>query len=348
MKTRFLLASVFCFMLFFSTQAIDLVRNDSEKKVDVLIDGKLFTSYLYSDKYYKPVLYPINTSDGTTITRGYPVDPRPGDRVDHPHHIGMWFNHGNVNGLDFWNNSDAIPQAEKPKYGSIRHKGIVSMKNRVYLEGLDAAELKTESEWVDHNNKVLLNEATTFNFVEYEGIWAIVRTTKLTANEDNVVFGDTKEGLLGLRFCREFEDVADLPKKLLNSQLNATDTTITDNSIATGIYKNNKGLEGGNVWGNPSSWVSLTGKKDNATVSMAMIDHSSNIGYPAHNHARGYGLFAINNMGSSQYIKSDPPFSYTLTPGESVTFKHLFILRAYSPFERNELNYITDFFNSNF
>ncbi len=347
MKTRLLLTVVFCCLLASSAKAIDLVKNDSEKRIDVLINGKLFTSYLYSDKYYKPVLYPINAPNGTVITRGYPIDPRPGERIDHPHHIGMWFNHGNVNGLDFWNNSDVIPQEDKAKYGTIKHKAIVSLKNSTNLEGLDAAELKTESEWVDINNKVLLDEETTLNFVQYEGIWAIVRTTKLTA-KDTVVFGETKEGLLGLRFCREFEDVADLPKKLLNDQLVPTDTTITDNSIATGKYRNDQGLEGGNVWGKSSTWVSLTGTKDNTNISMAMIDHPSNIGYPAHNHARGYGLFAINNMGSSMYVKTDPVFEHTLLPGKSVTFKHAFIIRAYSPFHPNDLEFISDFFGTKF
>ena len=31
----------------------------------------------------------------------------------------MWFNHGDVNGLDFWNNSDAIPADRKDKMGTI-------------------------------------------------------------------------------------------------------------------------------------------------------------------------------------------------------------------------------------
>ena len=29
---------------------------------------------------------------------GFPLDPRPGERVDHPHHVGLWFNYGDVNG----------------------------------------------------------------------------------------------------------------------------------------------------------------------------------------------------------------------------------------------------------
>lgn len=69
-------------------QSIEVVPEHEAQRVDVLVDGDLFTSYVYSDTLAvlkKPVLYPIRTSDGREITRGYPIHPREGDRVDHPH-----------------------------------------------------------------------------------------------------------------------------------------------------------------------------------------------------------------------------------------------------------------------
>ena len=48
-------------------------------------------------------------------SRGFPLEPRPGERVDHPHpQRGSWLNYGSVNGVDFWNNSTVVrgqPQA---------------------------------------------------------------------------------------------------------------------------------------------------------------------------------------------------------------------------------------------
>ena len=49
------------------------------------------------------------------------------ERVDHPHHMGHWFNYGDVNGLDFWNNSDAIPEEKLENYGKIVHSEIVKI-----------------------------------------------------------------------------------------------------------------------------------------------------------------------------------------------------------------------------
>src|SRR3954466_13063829 len=79
---------------------VKLIRSDNEKKVDVLIGGKLFTSFLYPDSIEKPFLYPVRAANGTIVTRSFPLQPREGDPTDHPHHLGIWLNFENVNGLD--------------------------------------------------------------------------------------------------------------------------------------------------------------------------------------------------------------------------------------------------------
>src|ERR1700750_1530325 len=85
-----------------SAQGVKVVQNDGGRRVDVTIDGAPFTSYLWPDTsdpkaLKKPVLYPLRDSDGTIVTRGYPLMPNKGERVDHPHHAGLWFNYGNAN-----------------------------------------------------------------------------------------------------------------------------------------------------------------------------------------------------------------------------------------------------------
>src|SRR5215216_7757385 len=107
-----------------SDRGVRVIPNEAARRVDVFIDGQPFTSYIWPDTIKKPVLYPLRTATGTIVTRGYPMDPRPGERVDHPHHVGLWFNYGDVNGVDFWNNSDAIPAKDAPKMGTILHRSI--------------------------------------------------------------------------------------------------------------------------------------------------------------------------------------------------------------------------------
>src|SRR5215213_10279377 len=135
----------------------------AEKKdksgVDVLYNGKLLTAYCYNDSIMKPFLYPINTLDGVTITRGYPIAPRAGDRTDHPHHVGMWMNYESVNGLDFWNNSTAIPKERKDRYGTIKHDKIITS-----TAGKDSASLTATANWIRPDGKILLNETTVYKF----------------------------------------------------------------------------------------------------------------------------------------------------------------------------------------
>src|SRR5215213_753140 len=127
---------------------IQVVPNDAGRRVDVTIDGKPFTSYIYPMTLKKPTLFPLRTASGTVVTRGFPLDPRKGERVDHPHHVGLWLNHGDVNGLDFWNNSDAIKPADAAKMGTIFHRKIISAKS-----GATQGELTVETAWMTPDNK---------------------------------------------------------------------------------------------------------------------------------------------------------------------------------------------------
>src|SRR5438270_5157503 len=136
---------------------VEVVPHEAERRVDVLVAGKPFTSYIYPTTLKKPTLYPLRAASGAVVTRGWPLEPGPGERVDHPHQVGLWFDYGDVNGLDFWNNSEAIAPAERHKYGTIRHARI----KRV-VSGKDRGELEVEAEWLTPTGSVLLREETTF------------------------------------------------------------------------------------------------------------------------------------------------------------------------------------------
>jgi len=165
---------------------------------------------LYTSDLEKQVLYPIVTASGKEITRGYPINPRPFERTDHPHHVGLWFNFGDVNGLDFWNNSFAVKPEDKHRYGSIKFREIVEVNPKT-------GTLITRSDWVNNDGEVLLNEKTTFVFSEENGIRSIDRTTELTA-QTQVTFNENKEGLLGMRMDRAFEEPATEPGKVSRCQ----------------------------------------------------------------------------------------------------------------------------------
>src|SRR2546425_32085 len=108
---------------------IRVLPNEPAGRVDVSIDGKPFTAYIWPANLAKPVLYPLRTAKGTLITRGYPLEPRPGERVDHPHHVALWFNYGNVNSFDFLNNSEAIKPEHAPNMRLIRSRAAAPRRS---------------------------------------------------------------------------------------------------------------------------------------------------------------------------------------------------------------------------
>ena len=53
-----------------------------------MIDGKLFTSFWWTDSVMKLVQYPVYTSSGTEVNRRFPIKPGAGEQTDHHHSIG--------------------------------------------------------------------------------------------------------------------------------------------------------------------------------------------------------------------------------------------------------------------
>src|SRR5215211_4495549 len=132
---------------------ITVVEHKAERRVDVLAGGKPFTSYIYPQSLEKPVLYPIRSASGALVTRGFPLDPRPGERTDHPHHVGHWFNYGDVNGYDFWGHSYATPAENLPKMGTIVHKEVTHIAS-----GAEQGELTVRADWVAQGSTLLREE----------------------------------------------------------------------------------------------------------------------------------------------------------------------------------------------
>ncbi len=297
--------------------AVRVVRHDAARRVDVLVDGKPFTSYIWPASLKKPTLFPLRTASGTLVTRGFPLAPRAGERVDHPHHAGLWFNYGDVNGLDFWNNSTDIKAADAPKMGSVRHRRVDATTS-----GPGKGTLDVTTEWVDMTGTVLVRENVHFIFRASAGLRTIDRITTLTALGKPAVFADNKEGVLGLRVARELEHPSTTPEKFTDASGRASTVAVLDNAGVTGRYRSSEGKEGDAVWGTRAKWVTLSGVIKGDTVRIAMLDHPRNPGYPTYWHARGYGLFAANPLGQKVFSNGKETLNFTLAAGASATFRY--------------------------
>ena len=319
---------------------VRVVPKPAEDKVDVFVGDELFTSYIFTEAYdvlKKPALYPIRIAGGTEITRGYPVGERAGERADHPHHVGYWFNYGDVNGLDFWGHSTATPAEQSDEMGTVLHRSI-----RHAESGEDQGVLEVTADWVNPDGEPLLREETRFVFhAKAPGERMIDRITTLTATSGRVDFADTKEGMLGLRVTRALEMPSDDPVLLTGPSGEPMEEPVMNNEGVTGHYRNSEGIEGyPDVWGKRAKWMTLSGEVEQKPVTVAIFDHPKNVGYPTYWHARNYGLFAANPLGQKVFSDGAEEMNFSLAPGESTTFRYrLLILSGEKADEEIESHY---------
>ncbi len=312
-------------------KGVQVTPDAAQRRVDITIDGKPFTSYIWPTSLKKPVLYPLLDADGVTVTRGCPLEPRPGERADHPHHAGLWFNYGNVNGFDFWNNSDAIKPAQRSEDGHHRLQ-----QNRLQQERPDQRRARRRVQ-------PGLTAITTPSSPTPHATSSPARDQRAAIDQivtlkalDHVVFHDDKDGLLGIRVARWLESPEEKGGTFTDSNGVATPVTAAANTPGvappTGEYFTSEGVKGTAVWSTRARWCALTGHDASGhTVTIAIFDHPGNVGYPTYWHARGYGLFAANPLGRHMFDPKQAPLDFTLDQGETVTFRYRVVIYTGTP-----------------
>lgn len=282
--------------------------------VNVLIDGELFTSYVYEIDpakpmaaegvlLTKPVLYPLSTPSGIVVTRGWPFEQVKGEKQDHPHHIGLFFTYDQINGSNFWNNSNSPLPA-------IRH-----IRAEVTTDAKGNPALATAMHWIGKDNEVLLAEKRVTSFIPAPDQHTIDIDIELRAVAEKVTFGDTKEGMFAIRLAQWL-----------------TENTDSKYQLGTGSYLSCNGAEKEEgVWGKRAAWVRIQGNKDGKAVGIAILNHPTSTNYPTYWHSRGYGAFSANPLGQyafqrSHKVEDAKPFNLTLKQGQTAPFKFRVII----------------------
>jgi len=316
---------------------VTLTKVKNENKIDIRVGRSLFTRFIYPDSLEKPVLFPVYDAAGTIVTRGFPVEPRPGEPIDHPHHLGLWFTYENVNGLDFWNNSYAIPLEKKSQYGWIKTDSILDIVSGTI--GI----LRYHAIWVNQQNQTLMEENTRYEFSGTGNQRIIDRITELKADTD-IVFADAKDGMLGLRLTRELQIPNGREQYFSDNKGNAT--AVNKDTFSNGDYLTSEGKRGDSAWGTRGRWCKVFGKIKDDSVSITIFDHTGNPNYPTFWHARGYGLFAANPLGEKIFTNGKSVLNLKLKKNENIVFRYrIFIQNGRSTSTVYDLNQMANSFN---
>jgi len=317
---------------------VSLTKVKNENKIEIRIGHSLFTCFIYPDSLEKPVLFPIYDAGGTLVTRGFPMNSRPGEPTDHPHHLGLWFTYENVNGLDFWNNSYAIPPDKKSQYGWIKTDSILEQSAG------ETGVLHYHARWVNQQNQTLVEENTRYEFSGTDNQERIIdRITELKADTD-ILFADAKDGMLGLRLTRELQIPNVQDQRFTDNKGNIS--IVKKDTVSNGNYLTSEGKQGDSAWSTRGRWCKVFGRINNDSVSITIFDHPGNPNYPTFWHARGYGLFAANPLGEKIFTNGKTSLNLKLKKGDKLTFRYrILIQNGRSTSTVNDLNMMADSFN---
>lgn len=264
----------------------------------VEIEGKPYTAFYLAPGGNKPYLYPLSTASGLVVTRHFPMESFPGETNDHPHHRGLFFSHGDINGINFWATE---PGSTNPNQGRMQLVKITEMKG-----GAKEGTIQAVFKGLDPSGKPIMTETRTITFHADPNLRIIDYQIQIDPLE-KLKFGDTKEGTFGIRLATSMtEDKG--PGKMVNAEGREKQTQ---------------------VWGKRSPWVDYSGPVDGKTVGVAIFDNPQNPRYPTYWHSRAYGLFAANPFGVHDFTADkSQDGSLTVEPGHPVTFRYRVVIHS--------------------
>jgi hypothetical protein len=144
--------------------------------------GSVFATYL-PHGHRRPVVWPLTTADGIPVTRAFPFAEVAGEATDHPHHESLWFGHGSVNGVDFWQGDGRVVETDTQL-------------------GADGA-VRGEAVWNDGQGREVCRDRHELRFCGGDGWRAVDLDLTLCATAGELRLGDTKEGTFAVRLRPE-------------------------------------------------------------------------------------------------------------------------------------------------
>lgn len=208
-----------------------------------------------AEKSKKPFFWPLNAY-GVNLLRGHPVEVKAGEPVDHPHHTGLYFCFGEVNGKEYWSKLPITPKAILKKE-----------------QGSSSARIVAQNAWGED-----LTEIQDITILDAGPDVVMDWTITLKAENGPVVLGKDK------KMAKEGAFAARLAGALSIAKGDAPDI-IED-------AKGDRGEKAARANGSP--WVNYSGTIDGKKVGIAILNHPSSFRYPSDWHVRAYGLFSAN------------------------------------------------------
>ena len=261
-----------------AAEPVSILINSEKSAVDFLAGSDLVTRYHIGVNVAKPYFWPLYGPGQVPMTRDWPMKKdTPKEATDHPHQKSAWFCHGDVvpvglkvapsgdkrvKGVDFW--------SEGAGHGRMVCVAISSPK---------PGTIKTYNEWRDSAGLKIMDETRVISLHLVGESRLLVLDIDLHASVCPIIFGDTKEGSMGVRVNEQIR----LQNKGERSQMANAAGKIGEKD----------------VWGMSSDWCDYSGAIGGKHAGIAVFDDQKNSARACW-HARGYGLMAANPFGRKE------------------------------------------------
>lgn len=281
-------------------------------RVRVEIGGQLFTEYIFGDAASRPYLYPILAPDGTSLTRNFPMQKVAGEDTDHPWQRALMFAHGNVNGVDFWNEGHGDQGRSPDAKGKQVQSALVEIRNG------PVGVLRTQDRWMAPDGKIICTDDRKLSFRASATARMIDFEITLHAPTNGpLVLGDNKDGTMAIRLAQWLT--------LLHKSPGG------EASPGQGHIVTANGKRDAAAWGQRADWCDYYAGHSGKIYGVAIFDHPQNPRHPTWWMARDYGLFAANPFGRHDFEHlPDHPHAgdYRVPTGGSVTLRYRFYFHS--------------------
>jgi hypothetical protein len=126
MKRFYIAATIWCIVSISTFSQPVITADKTDGKIDFYINGKLFTSYTFSENEKYPFFFPVNGPSNASVTSMR--------NANYPHHSSLFFGCDRVNGGNYW--QEGVERGQ-----------IVSLRVNILETGGEKAVIENECIW---------------------------------------------------------------------------------------------------------------------------------------------------------------------------------------------------------
>jgi hypothetical protein len=230
----------------------------------------------------KPYFYPV-MAHGVSVTRAWPMEDKGGEAKDHPHHTGLYFAHGAINGKDYWSKVPITNKSLKHSAGPV-YARLISENNC----GEDMIAI----------SDVMVIDAGQDVVIDWSETWKAPGSMP-------VALGNTKEGTFAIRVPTPLT-APDPGKPNQAGRGKGTMYDALGNQGELAIRPEKRPADK-----KAAAWAENAGMIDGKQIAIALMNHPTSYRFPTDWHVRHYGLFAANAfMHEADELKPNQPITF--------------------------------------